>query len=678
MPHDVSFSSTFNRIYNNGLDAYDGRSVESSRIIKDRASVTHPSRFTYVEQNGSPVRLYPGDNIAINFRSPNTAETFRILDIWAVSRGAPQQVVAPPNLRAAVRDMFDKSSASLMDQTTTDILPGDKFVLLSICEDRSGSGGGSASVLLQRFWAYSDDGKQARLFLELKITKTAYHAYKLSSTTKRELESIAGGAGNIDRPIEAAVPAPLRGVLKDGRKYIVYRFLLYSDDFNPHKSAYSQGSVGGVYIMPLGLPSEDKFSTSAVRCISLAPLGLSSNVVISAIMPDILKGATQGFPVKLPNGENVQLFLDFVSHVSDYPAATKLLDTLGHTANAPCTHCSFKKFGKNDHSQQTEGSRNANGTAVHSMNASATRTSARHASLVDVNLQQTKRHGSSIGVDLNDKIRCPFHYVEKKLWEARNRIPRTLDDRPVVSPFFCAYQSQAIGADHVLNGVIRNSLEACVWLLPKPQRIQIDARIRAGLKSNGLPEQHRIFKLKEKEDFALYSCSLSDCAAIFCIFAPIIETFYRPSLATSPLHIELYRMVCALSKLIGLTYFWPQKGVDSDADFDNVFGKNRKDYHATLLATAKEFLFRTNNASKLNLDVCKMIDKPNNHRVLELYIHTIPAFGHVRHVYLPPGNVRFRKKHPQTLRLSMIHSNSSMEKMLTYHQLYRIQQLFRL
>jgi len=213
---------------------------------------------------------------------------------------------------------------------------------------------------------------------------------------------------------------------------------------------------------------------------------------------------------------------------------------------------------------------------------------------------------------LNNQVRCPFQYIEKKLWEARNRIPRTQDDRPVVPFSFCAYQSQAIGADHVLNGVIKNSMEACAWILPESQRKELDLRLRSGLNSNGLPRQHRIYNLT-KDKFGLYSCSLSDCSAIFSIFPPIIEALYRPD-------------------LIGLTYFWPRKGIDSDADFEYVLGKYRNKYYANLLSLAKEFLVLVNNASKLNIDVFKIIDKPNVHRVLELYVHTIPAFGHVRHV----------------------------------------------
>jgi len=456
------------------------------------------------------------------------------------------------------------------------------------------------------------------------------------------------------------MPTNYRPQHNESSNQSVYRFLLYSDDFDPHKSAYSQGSVGGVYIMPLGLPSEDKFSTTSVRCISLAPLGLSSNVVISAIMPDILRGATEGFPVKLHNGENVQLFLDLVSHVSDYPAATKLSDANGQKGLAPCTHCSFKLYGNSTGSDYKSGSRYANDTTVHSMNSSAIRTTARHESIYaqrmnerPVNATQKQRLGFS-GADLRDKIRCPFHYFEKQLREARNRIPRTTDDRPVVPYSFCAYQSQSIGADHVLNGVMKNSLEACVWVLPASQRKEIDARLRHGLVTNGLPQQHRIFKLAKDDTFGLYSCSLSDCAAIFSIFAPVIETFYRPKLATSRIFSALYKMVCKLGELIGLTYFWPLKGVDSDADFEFVLGKGREKYHATLLGLAKEFVVLTNNASKLNLDVLKIIDKPNVHRVLELYIHTIPAFGHVRHIQ----ELTFEHMHQSLKRIWEKHNSS--------------------
>ena len=126
----------------------------------------------------------------------------------------------------------------------------------------------------------------------------------------------------------------------------MYRMVLYSDDFSPFKSLHKKGSVGGCYMMPLWIPPEYKFSVSSLRCISLTSLDVTSSVIMSAIVPDLIRGATQGFPVRLPNGDDVVLFLDFVTFVADYPAAAKMVHHFGVNALAPCTHCTFKKYTK--------------------------------------------------------------------------------------------------------------------------------------------------------------------------------------------------------------------------------------------------------------------------------------------------------------------------------------------
>ena len=69
--------------------------------------------------------------------------------------------------------------------------------------------------------------------------------------------------------------APCTGRLKDGRRYVVYRVLLYCDDFQPHTS--KPVSYGGCYMLPMGIPPDQRACYGAVRCIGLTPPRVSSN-----------------------------------------------------------------------------------------------------------------------------------------------------------------------------------------------------------------------------------------------------------------------------------------------------------------------------------------------------------------------------------------------------------------
>ena len=135
---------------------------------------------------------------------------------------------------------------------------------------------------------------------------------------------------------------PSFGRLQDGREYVVYRCILYSDGFK--QCVNRKGSAGGCYILPLNLPYEMRTSCQAVRAISLTPPGVSPNDVFRFIIRDIFQGGTSGFATKDEHGINVQLFLDVVGLVSDFLETEHWLDVTGHNGVACCPLCSFRRF----------------------------------------------------------------------------------------------------------------------------------------------------------------------------------------------------------------------------------------------------------------------------------------------------------------------------------------------
>ena len=91
------------------------------------------------------------------------------------------------------------------------------------------------------------------------------------------------------------------GTLRDGRQYVVYRMLLYCNDFKSSGSLYSQASCGGVYFLLMGLTQRARRSRTTVHVVSLTPPGVSTNEVLLRIIPDIVK-VTKGIDGVLPSG----------------------------------------------------------------------------------------------------------------------------------------------------------------------------------------------------------------------------------------------------------------------------------------------------------------------------------------------------------------------------------------
>ena len=130
--------------------------------------------------------------------------------------------------------------------------------------------------------------------------------------------------------------------LQDGRKYEVYRCLLYCDGLNQYE--HRKGSAGGCYLLPLNFQYKFRTSREAVRVLSLTPPGVSTSEALFQIFPDMVESITKRFPCTGPDRDETQVFLDVIGYVSDYPEISDKIDVLGHNVNFPCHLCSFKRF----------------------------------------------------------------------------------------------------------------------------------------------------------------------------------------------------------------------------------------------------------------------------------------------------------------------------------------------
>ena len=134
--------------------------------------------------------------------------------------------------------------------------------------------------------------------------------------------------------------SPSKGTLPDGRKYVVYRFLLYNDGFNAFRA--KSGSMGGFYILLLGFPPNGRMEHHCVRKISVAPPDASAGETLETIQDDIIKGMTEGIHFKLGK-ESFVIFLDPVGYTADAPTVSVMTGTMATTVDSPCHACCFRK-----------------------------------------------------------------------------------------------------------------------------------------------------------------------------------------------------------------------------------------------------------------------------------------------------------------------------------------------
>ncbi len=93
--------------------------------------------------------------------------------------------------------------------------------------------------------------------------------------------------------------------------------------------------------MCLNFPTRHGRTPNDVRILSLAPLGVKADAVLTAIIADVVEGMTKGFLDVDAEGNMRRIFLDLVGFVGDTPALNSSLDILGHNACACCHLCRY-------------------------------------------------------------------------------------------------------------------------------------------------------------------------------------------------------------------------------------------------------------------------------------------------------------------------------------------------
>ena len=306
--------------------------------------------------------------------------------------------------------------------------------------------------------------------------------------------------------------SPSLGKRQNGKDYFMYRFMLFSDDFQPFSD--TKGIAGGFYMLPLNLHLRNRAGAGSVRVLSLTPPGVSSNNVFHVLIPNILRCTTEGIEMKDFFGIEITTFVDILGYIGDYPAVIHTLDVLGQNAGAPCHLCTFRKYsekgiGESDYKNTTKNhSPNSTFCRDYDRMESIRHDLVRKEDFQYVGLKNRSQTCSSVdaGSSIESPDYLPLHHLSPDLRNARERVPLTENGERVVPAIFDPCRSAVLAPDHLLAGLSQDVLNAALSVFQKMQRLTAEICIQEAFRTHGLETQSHIFNA---DAIKIHSMSLS-------------------------------------------------------------------------------------------------------------------------------------------------------------------------
>ena len=410
------------------------------------------------------------------------------------------------------------------------------------------------------------------------------------------------------------------GFLPDGSRYIIYRFALYMDGFKQKKSLRDQRSVGGCYILPLGLSVESRRGNAAPRVLTLCPDELEHSDVLQLVLEDISRAAKTGVDGFDPYGRRVRIFLDPVSFYADYPAAAECADCYGHVGNAYCTHCTVRKRDSNFGSKFLTTSMN------NCRRSGFMRTDAR---LNSIRISPLKLSiYNMLGMESDNPEDAQSRPLVR-LSVLLSRAAKSKEDsreHDLTPLMFDSSQSCAIAPDHMITGLIKNTLSVVFGQLDNDQRrAAVERRILSCAHENGLPVTGRVLRWdKHGVSGGLNNHTMTTLMCLLLCSAPAFEAEY---LRTGD---PVFNLPRRLHNFAAAVYYWPVRETDGDGACDLFSTEGRLRYFSDIREMACAYLDHCEQFFQTDSKAGAILDKPNAHRAVELAVHTIPTFGHAR------------------------------------------------
>lgn len=239
---------------------------------------------------------------------------------------------------------------------------------------------------------------------------------------------------------------------------------LHVDGFNQNNSLMDLRSVGGYFLMPLGLPANVRKSAASARLVTITSHGQKLNDSLKNVMDDILNAAVQGFLVTDPGCRHVLMFTYPFAFFVDYPAVSDTSDSMGHSADELCTHYGFRKM------KRVGNPKVLYTTDIHSRRLVFMRFDQRM-----TKIWKSSPHSEVLGMleikcnSQEEFFRLPGLRLGKTL-EERSKEAGIDIDTHVVVPLYDASLSAAAALDHLLTGIFNNVLKMCFQKLKSDRR----------------------------------------------------------------------------------------------------------------------------------------------------------------------------------------------------------------
>ena len=624
--------------------------IEQSQILQNPRNAYGRSISFWVDDGGAPLQAENGDVVQLDVPSVSSKLSPYINTIANHTRNGPY-LISMQYLRSFLvstdpddKPTFiccDNSRLRKMDKHLCDYLwewvvdnpstitteepsriahatlyPGDLISVLTNPDCTATNN--VVAVYINRHWR-TRRFKRPNTVLWLHISEAEGSVYLLHSYADSHVPRLLSG---VTRSTQTELKCRSTGVLPCGKKYFIYHVLLYCDDFTARSPLFPKGSVGGCYLVPVGLSLRRRRRTISVRLVSLTPNGVSTNMVLDAIVDDLNDSAVSGVDAVDPTGEKCVVFVNVVGFVGDYPASSATLDTMTHAAAAPCTVCSFRKF---DGPSKDRVSAYAYTSDVHSATAAFSRGFLKTSAVRNAHIGDMDCNYMGMNPGNGDSIQSPGLWPLLRLSAAisgsTSRSTLEQEKHPLQGYTFDAYCSSIVAPDHLITGLITNLLDACFDDIRTPEDLRrLDLALRDALNIVGVVGQRCLLNFSTRR---LYSMKMSTKYALLTVLPPVLRSIgLDKSLTCFPLIVNL-------NKLSSLLFWWPRLIIDGHDAVNFVHGADKRAYHSKVYHITLCYLQEVKRVCASYPWLKAHIDKPNVHRLLELSVHTLPIFAHV-------------------------------------------------
>jgi len=371
----------------------------------------------------------------------------------------------------------------------------------------------------------------------------------------------------------------------------------------------------------MNLSSKERRRPANVRAVCLAPPKTQSVKILSSIVDTMIPHIAVGFRAMDPEGKPVHVFLDYLGYIADYKEASDPLDCYNHSGNAGCTHCSFRKKPGFEYSEF------AYSSAIHSKNTSSSRSVVKHRQMRTAGISDAEcNHLGIWETQRATRFTTPFVYLEEQVHSFQPGPGAFLSP---IRPLYTAYGTSIIAPDHCIMNNIRYLMTAVFRSLPSNTlRAAFNGLLSSSRVENGFDPDTNIFA-----DGSLTSVTFSSHYATFSLFQNCLFQL-RAMYPTEMQGISqiLYVLVSLMTRVVAAFYYFPSVEIDGEAAIDFVFISGRQGYFESVANLVREYLRVISVGRYQKVDHLKLLDVPNVHRLLELSINTLPAYGHISNV----------------------------------------------